>query len=369
VIRGGYGIYFGSLFGAQVLAADKNPPFVLTETSEFQSNSTPTISFANAFSTSGNLPANPTFTAFDPDLKNGYSQQMNLTIEREIWGGTGIRVSYLGNRYLQTWRGYDINQPRSFRAGPVQPQRPIQPWSTITYYDSGGSWKSNSLQVGAIKRYSHGLLFQGEYQFVRSIGDELYGGPQDIRNFRADRADLSGLARHVFRLNYLYDLPFGKGKTFLNYGGPVNYLLGGWQIAGITSALSGTPFSVTINSTTLGSPSGRADLIAPDARLDDRTIRRWFNTAAFAAPAPFTFGNSGRNILLGPRSLTFDFSVYKQFVFGEKVTLQFRSEFFNVLNRANFGNPTSNISVPATVGVISSAAPARVVQFGLRLTF
>ena len=130
------------MFGAQVLAADKNPPFVLTETSESQSNTTPTISFANAFPTAGNLPANPAFTAFDPDLKNGYSQQMNFTIERELWGGTGLRVSYLGNRYLQTWRAYDINQPRSFRAGPVQPQRPIQPWSAITYYDSGGSWTS-----------------------------------------------------------------------------------------------------------------------------------------------------------------------------------------------------------------------------------
>ena len=174
----------------------------------------------------------------------------------------------------------------------------------------------------------------------------------------------------MFRLNYLYDLPFGKGKTFLNHGGPVNYLLGGWQIAGITSALSGTPFSVTINSTTLGSPSGRADLIGnQEARLEEPTIRRWFNTAAFSVPAPFTFGNSGRNILLGPGSLTFDFSVYKQFVFAEKMTLQFRSEFFNVMNRANFGNPASNISVPVTVGVIGSAAPARVVQFGLRLTF
>jgi len=368
VVRGGFGIYFGSLFGAQVLAADKNPPFVLTETSESQSNTTPTISFANAFPTTGSIPANPTFTAFDPDLKNGYSQQMNFTIERELWGGTGLRVSYLGNRYLQTWRAYDINQPRSFRAGPVQPQRPIQPWSTITYYDSGGRWTSNSLQVGAIKRYSHGLLFQAEYQFVRSIGDELYAGPQDIRNFRADRADLSGLARHVFRLNYLYDLPFGKGKPFLNHGGPANYLLGGWQIAGITSALSGTPFSVTYNSTILGSPSGRADLVG-DARVDDPTIQRWFNPAAFAVPAPFTFGNSGRNILLGPGSLTFDFSIYKQFTFAEKATLQFRSEFFNILNRANFGNPASNISVPATVGVISSSAPARVIQFGLRLTF
>jgi hypothetical protein len=213
-----------------------------------------------------------------------------------------------------------------------------------------------------------GLLFQAEYQFVRSIGDELYAGPQDIRNFRADRADLSGLSRHVFRLNYLYDLPFGKGRSLLNYGGPINYLIGGWQIAGIVSALSGTPFSVTFNSTILGSPSGRADLVG-DPQQAEKTIARWFNPTAFAIPAPFTFGDSGRNILIGPGSLTFDFSVYKQFALGEKANLQFRSDFFNILNRANFGNPASNISVPATVGVISSAASARVIQFGLRLTF
>ncbi|MSV29165.1 MAG: hypothetical protein EXQ52_10555 [Bryobacterales bacterium] len=368
VVRGGYGIYFGSLFGAQVLASDKNPPFVLTETTESQSNTVPTLSFARAFPGAGNIPANPTITAFDPNLKNGYSQQWNLTFERELIGSTSLRLTYLGNRYLQTWRGYDINQPRSFSAGPIQPQRPIQPWGAITYYDSGGSWFSNSLQVGVIKRFSHGLLFQSEYQFLRAIGEETYGGPQDVRNFRADRAPLSGLARHVLRVNYLYDLPFGKGKRFLNYPGAANYILGGWQIAGITSALSGTPFSVSFNSTVLGSPSGRADLVG-DGKLSGPTIARWFNPGAFVVPPAFTFGNSGRNILLGPGALTFDFSLYKNFTFLDRLNLQFRSEFFNVMNKANFGNPASNISVPATVGVISSAAPARVIQFGLRLTF
>jgi len=106
-----------------------------------------------------------------------------------------------------------------------------------------------------------------------------------------------------------------------------------------------------------------------DPQQAEKTIARWFNPAAFAIPAPFTFGDSGRNILIGPGSLTFDVSVYKQFALGETANLQFRSDFFNILNRANFGNPASNISVPATVGVISSAASARVIQFGLRLTF
>ena len=357
VLRGGYGIYFGSLFGAQVLAADKNPPFVLTETTESQSNTTPTLSWANSFPGAGSIPANPAFTAFDPNLKNGYSQQWNATLERELPGSIGLRFTYLGNRYLQTWRGYDINQPRTFRAGPVQPQRPIQPWSTITYYDSGGEWFSNSIQLGAIKRYSRGLLFQAEYQWVRAVGDELYGGPQDIRDFKADRADLAGLARHVLRVNYLYDLPFGKRKLY-----------GGWQIAGITSVLGGTPYSVSFNSTTLGSPSGRADLTG-DPNSSNPTIARWFNPQAFSIPALFTFGNSRRNLLRGPGAVTFDTSLYKNFAFADKINVQFRGEFFNIFNKANFGNPAGNISVPATVGVIGSAAPARVIQFGLRLTF
>jgi hypothetical protein len=280
-----------------------------------------------------------------------------------------VRATYLSNRYLQTWRGYDINQPRSFRAGPVQPQRPIQPWGGITYYDSGGMWISNSLQIGAIKRYSQGLLFQAEYQHVRTNGDELYGGPQDIRNFKADRAPLNGLARNVLRVNYLYDLPFGKGRPLANSAGTVlNHVIGGWQVAGVTNMQSGTPFSVSFNSTILGSPSGRADLTG-NPKLENPTIARWFNPGAFAIPAPFTFGNSGRNILWGPGLVSFDMSVYKNFTFAERLNLQFRSEFFNLFNKTNFGNPAANISVPATVGVIGSAASARVIQFGLRLTF
>ena len=367
-MRGGYGIYFGSLFGAQVLAAPKNPPFVLTELVESASGTVPSLSFANAFPSAGSVPANPSFTAFDPELKNSETQQWNLTIERQIVGDTGVRVSYLANKFGHTWRAYDINQQREFGPGPVQPRRPYQPFSSILYYDSGGSYVSHSLQLGAIKRYSHGALFQVEYQFTRAIGEDLYTGPQDIRNFRADRGDISTLARHTLKVNYLYELPFGKGKPFLDAGGAVDVLFGGWQIAGITSASSGLPFSVTFNSTIQGSPAGRAQLVG-DPHLSNPTIDGWFNPAAFAVPAPFTFGNSGKNILTGPGSVTFDFSVYKNINIFEKLKLQFRSEFFNLFNKANFGNPASNISVPAQVGLIRSAAPARVIQFGLRLTF
>ena len=182
------------------------------------------------------MPANPSFTAFDPDLKNSETQQWNLTIERQIVGDTGVRVSYLANKFGHTWRAYDINQQREFGPGPVQPRRPYQPFSSILYYDSGGSYVSTPCNSGRLRDTPTGLL-PGGIQFTRAIGEDLYTGPQDIRNFRADRGDISSLARHILKVNYLYELPFGKGKPFLDAGGAMDNLIGGWQIAGITSAL------------------------------------------------------------------------------------------------------------------------------------
>lgn len=368
VLRGGYGIYYGTLFGDQVLTAPKNPPWLVTETVESPSGTVPTLTFANVFQASGNAPRNPPFSAFDPDIRNSNMQQWNVTLEHEIVPNLGLRATYLGNKFTNSWRAYDINQPREFGAGPIQNRRPIQPFAAITYYDSGGSQISHSLQLGLMKRYSHGLTLQAEYQYVRAIGDDLYTGPQDIRNFRADRSDLSGLRRQLLTANYLYELPFGPGKPFLNSGAVGKYLLGGWQIGGINQFGTGLPFSPSFASTIQGSPSGRPDVVG-DWRVNDPTITQWFNPAAFAVPAPFQFGNSGKNIMTGPGLMTIDVSVYKNTPIVENTLLQFRAEFFNVINRANFNNPAANISVPAQVGRITSAGPARVIQFGLRLMF
>jgi outer membrane receptor protein involved in Fe transport len=369
VVRGGYGIYYGSTFGDQFLSFPKNPPFVLTETLEAAAGPTPTLTLANAFPTAGSAPRNPSLTAFDPNIKMHYGQQWNLTVERQVGATAGLRVSYLANKFTGSWRAYDINQPREFGPGPIQARRPFQPWAGINYYDSGGSQISHSLQAGIIKRYSKGLLFQAEYQYVRAIGEDLYTGPQDVRNFRADRANLSGLRRQLLTVNYLYDLPFGKGRTFLNQSGVLDWIIGGWQVGGITTAGTGTPFSPSFTSAIQGSPSGRPNVVG-DWRVSDRGITRWFNGAAFAVPAPFTYGNSGKNVMTGPGLVNFDLSIYKNFSFADRLRLQFRSEFFNIANHANFANPAANITVPAQVGRITSTSTAnRVIQFGLRLTF
>ena len=141
------------------------------------------------------------------------------------------------------------------------------------------------------------------------------------------------------------------------------------QVGGITTFATGTPFSPSFTATLQGAPSGRPDVVG-DWRVDSPDITRWFNASAFALPAPYTFGNAGKNTLVGPGLITVDVSVYKNFTFAERVNLQFRSEFFNLPNHANFANPAANISFPGQVGRITGTATAnRVIQFGLRLTF
>ena len=223
----------------------------------------------------------------------------------------------------------------------------------------------------AIQRYAHGLSFQAEYSWNRSLDDvPIVGGPQDPYDNRADRGDSESVRRHIFTIAYGYDLPLGPGKRFASVPGPAGKLLGGWQIAGITYLRSGVPFSVTFNATQAGWFSSRADLVR-DPRLprSQRSIDRWFDPAAFAVPAPFTYGNSARNLLFGPGDIVVDFSVLKNTTIGENVTVQFRAELFNLPNHANFANPAANISVPASVGHIFGAGDPRQIQFGLKILF
>ena len=208
---------------------------------------------------------------------------------------------------------------------------------------------------------------------VGQLGFVLFGGAPGCSVFEQSLRKTGCLAIVLIalcnRVNYLYDLPMGKGRPFLSHSPALDWIIGGWQIGGITTIATGTPFSPSFTSNIQGSPSGRPDVVA-DWHVSDRDINRWFNAGAFAIPAPFTFGNAGKNILTGPGLVNFDVSLYKNFKFAERMNLQFRSEFFNIFNHANFANPAANISIPAQVARITSTSTAnRVIQFGLRLTF
>ena len=169
--------------------------------------------------------------------------------------------------------------------------------------------------------------------------------------------------------NYIYDLPFGKGKYLLsNSSGIVDKLVSGWQFAGIATFASGSYFSVTFNSMLTGWRSGRANIVG-DPWNSRQNQYQWFNPAAFAVPAPYTFGNSAPASLQGPGSISWDTAFFKHTGLTERLNLEIRVEAFNILNHANLGNPGTNISVPASVGVITLRNGSRVMQFGARLTF
>jgi hypothetical protein len=165
-------------------------------------------------------------------------------------------------------------------------------------------------------------------------------------------------------------LPFGKGKKWANGGGALDHLVGGWQIAGITLLRTGPPFSPAFTATQAGWMGGRPDQIGePKLSRGERSIYKWFDASAFAAPAPFTWGNASRNLLFVPGEIVIDVSLQKDFSITERVKTQLRGEFFNMPNHANFGGPGTNISVPASVGRITSAGDPRQIQFGLKVLF
>ncbi len=371
VLRGAYGIYYNVLPGyLGYFQLATNPPFLVAETFEPAAGPTPSLTLSNPFPGQGTIPTSPSITAMAQNRPNPYQQQWNFTVEYELFHNTAVRASYIGDKITHLERGLNLNDPPP-APGAVQPRRPYQPFGPITFYEGGRNQETNQLQLGAVKRFSAGLAFDFEYQLTKGLSEQIYGqAPMDNRNARLDRGNLDFVRRHYATISYSYELPFGRGKHFgSSVSGVAEKIIGGWQIAGITTLGSGQPYSVTYTSRTLGWPSGRADIVG-NPSVSDPSIAQWFNPAAFAVPAPYTYGNSARNFLFGPGFVNFDVGVFKNTPITERINSQFRAEFFNIANHANFGLPASDITVPASVGKITStAADPRTVQFGLKLLF
>ncbi len=375
VVRASYGIFYNVIAGynGTLGMGITNPPFRAQENFEPTSATVPNLTWANPFPGTGTLPTNPALLAVARNRATPYSQQWNTTIEYEFAKNTALRVSYLGNKGTKLERNSNPNEP-IMASGTVQPRRPYQPWGPITYWESGRNSILHQLQVGVQRRYASGFSLQAEYQFSRALNEFTFGdAPANNQNFRYDRGNQDGIRRHWFVTNYAYDLPFGKGKKFLTDGkGISEKIVGGWRISGILSAGTGQPYSVNFSATQLGWLSSRANIVSGygAATPSNQSIDKWFDPAAFAVPAPFTFGSSARNALFGPGLITWDAAVFKNFAITERVRASFRTEFFNMLNRANFGNPATNISAPANVGrIAATVTDPRTIQFGLRLEF
>ncbi len=386
VIRGGFGIYFDQRTAQVAQQFFSNPPVLAERVVNFPVNGIPD---GYIYRVEGLDPkalpvptATSTFTlrAAEKDTKTDTAQQWNLSVQRELPANLVVEAAYVGTHGVHLFLQRNINFPRPNEQGVFV--RPFIGFSNILYQNNNGNSIYHSGQFTVQKRFSRGSQFLAAYTISKTIDDagsttrfyvNAVGDPNDFRSNRGP-ATFDRPQRLALSFNVALPNPFGHDAA------GVERVLSGWEVSGISVLQSGVPFTVINSQSGLawdgdaGSPGsgGRADYVGGSPYTSGGTrdrLRGWLNRSAFA-PAPRTrFGTLGRNILRGPGQHNLDLALQKKFVFREPAGLEFRAEFFNILNHANFGNPSANLDT-STFGVISSTvANARIIQFGLKLTF
>jgi hypothetical protein len=348
-----------------------------------------------------------------PNAQTPTVQEWNFTVEQQLTSNTVLRVAYVGSHGYHGLLSVDPNtipaevcaNPVACRSGGVATLKGIVPQGAQyipvgtrpnSYLSSGFFWYTegnssyNALQVDLTQRLQHGLQFRANYTWSKNL--DMNSGLTGAQNNNQaqmilDRNDLprdwgpSALnVANQASISGSYELPFGRGKRWLGDArGIANRLVGGWQLNGIVTLLSGFPFTPQIGS----NRSGDGDTRNPDRPSVNTAFtgpvvvgnpNQWFNPKAFMLPTPGTYGNLGRGTFDGPGLADVDVSLFKNTTISERVTLQFRAEFFNVLNHANFGTPNAIVfssgAVSSSAGLITSTATtSRQIQFGLKLIF
>lgn len=344
-----------------------------------------------------------------------YSLQWNTNLQYQLPGNTLFDIAYAGNSGVKLQANVNHNQlPDELLALGNELNRVVpnpffgalpaatslgrqtvtygqlllpRPWLTGLTQTWGTMAHSSyhALQTKFRKRYDNGLQFLVAYTWSKTLDDfsSVAGflGDQNPGYTNNNRRDLdkSLSALHIphnLVFNYQWELPFGKGRRWLNKSGFTDYVLGGWIVNGVTTMQSGGPISVGSRNNTTNSFGGgqRPNSTGISSKSEGSTKERiygWFNPAAFTDAPQFAFGNVGRFLPdnLGPSLQNWDISILKDFTFTERMRLQFRSEFFNAFNKVNFANPAGTTFGQPNFGVITGAERARIVQFGLKLYY
>jgi hypothetical protein len=378
VIRGAYGIFYQRELANTWEDLAINPPFI--STAQITLNTTPSSPFyfanyslSNPTALGGSI-SSLVYT-LDTHLKDAAVQQWNFNVQQELGYSTVLQVAYVGNHDAHLARETFPNQP-SPAPGPVQPRRPYQNFGTIYYFDSGGDAHYDGLQVQLEKRFSNGLQFISAYTFSKCIDDtpgtavgESGQHVQNNSNFALNRGLCAQDSRQRYSGSFVYDLPFGRGKKYgANISRPLDAIAGGWQVTGIATFRTGQPFTAVMATdvSNTADTSTWTNLVGNPNSGGARSIYQWFNTAAFAAAAPFTFGNEGRDVIIGPGVNNWDISLFKIFRLDEKKQFQFRTEFFNAFNHAQFQLPGATFGTAAFGQITATSHDPRDVQMSLK---
>ncbi len=408
VIRGGAGIFFAHPFdrgapnsaslgfesSASINTQDNGltAPFLLRE-------GVPELSLSGAERNDSlgavrvGQAATTAVTFFEQDRRTGYSGQFNLNIQQELPGQIIFEAGYLGNlsRKLAS-ANITINQITPERLAEIaarpdaaqrvgrQIDRPYPQFSGVSLVAPAfGISNYHALVLRAEKRFAAGFNFLTTYTWSKFLnntddGGAALGDDPSYSNYYdrgSDYGPSGNDVRHRFTVSSVYELPVGRGKRYLA-NGPLGLIAGNWSVGMLALMQSGPPATVTTqtNNTNAFSAGGqRADnLHDPNLSSSERTLDRWFDKSAFAQPAEFAFGTSGRGTIRGDGVINFDISLLKNFFFAEQKGFQIRLEMFNAFNHPDFGLPSTTFGDPG-FGEVSSARTGRTIQVGLRLVF
>ena len=393
VIRGGAGIFYGSTVSNTIgdtasLGFSTQSSLVVSQ-ADFQS----AILLRNGFPSVTRPALGPGFGAvalgqkpttaisfFSPKQIAPISYQYNLSIQNELSRGLLAEVGYIGNvsHHLAS-NDFALNQvrPDQIGAGDAQSRRPFPQFSNVTWINPTiGNSTYHAGFIRADRRFARSFSILAHYTFSKFLddvsaaeGDEYgtVGSYQDQYNRHLDKARSGSDVPHRLLLTITYELPKFNGTNRFVKGA-----IGGWKLGVLETMQSGAPFTV-LNLANIANAFSAGQLrpnILRDAALpsDQRSITRWLDTTAFAAPAQYQFGNSPRSGLRGPRAITTDLTVEKGFTLTERFKFEIRGEFYNALNHANFNIPGFTLGGPG-FGVISSARAPRTTQLAARLSF
>lgn len=391
-IRTGFGIYdgFGQFGGLGQPIGNLATKYTLNQTQApgFGYPVPPDLGVA----THSNAPA-----AASINRKISSIYEWTLSIQQEIAKRTIWQIGYFGTRGTRLFSSITLNG-----INPATGKRPYSGFSTMGYQNSSGDAYTHAFQTSIQRSFSTGWMLSANYQWSHSIDDGSLGGgeadtPQNSNCIPCERASGDQDMRSYFTASTIYQLPFGRGRSFLNSTSRLtDFFLGGWQLSGIASARSGLPLNVTMSRPSSALPDqinkGQRPDRVPNVPLypSHKTAQNWLNPAALTTPANGTWGNLGRNAVRAPGVWQIDPALNKRFPITERVGVNFRAEAFNILNRAQYGQPGTSwapstgtpgssdySSNPNGYGIITSSystkatgtGTPRELQFSLKVDF
>jgi len=345
------------------------------------------------------------FTAMDPHGPSQYVEQWSTSVEKTLGQDTTLEIGYLGSHGVHFQRAHLINNAPP-APGAIGPRRPFPkiafvpnttlpagvtyvapsgcpsgtmcfPVSTINLLENTAMSWYDAGYVNVRRRYQHGLTFLGNYTWSKNLSNApdfrspMFEAaiPQDNSNLNAEKGPACDL-RHRFAVSAVYQIPGLEGMRW------TNAISKDWQFSTVYQVQTGFPFTVSVfgdtanSGTVLGENPIRAnDTGQPRFGHGTRTVGEWFNPAAFATPAAYSFGNVGRNSLYGPGMQTLDFALAREFHLAERMKFQFRGEFFNALNHTNLGTPDRFVNTPQFGTITEATTPGREIQLSARLSF